>query len=188
MMSQIRPHPPGDDGPHGPDPRRARPHAASASFRDKDEIQNALEQLIRSGVPRDLIDVVVSPEAARRFYPDTARGPGNDALRFAGAGGLIGLVVGSVVSLALIMVPGFFDSGVIPYVQLIGPNFITVCGALIGALIGLFRSRRPNPRHARALEEPDSIIMVVTLRSRDEAEQVSRILTASGGAGARVEG
>jgi hypothetical protein len=175
------------DAPHGPDPRRARPHTVSASFHDTDAVQNALEQLIRAGVPRDLIDIVVSPEAARKFYPGSSQGPGNDALRFAGAGGLIGLVIGSVVSLILIMLPGFFDTGIIPYVQLIGPNFATASGALIGGGIGFFRKRRPNPHHARAAEEPGAIIVVVTLRSREEAQRVAQILAGAGGAEPRIQ-
>jgi len=170
-----------DDDSHGPDPRSPRPHVATASFRDTDAVQLALEELIRMGVPRDLIDIVVSPEAAEEYYPKIARDPGSDALRFAGGGGLIGLIVGSIISLVLIMLPGFFDDGIIPYVQLIGPNFVTVLGAMVGALIGLLRHHRPDPRFERAAREPDSIIVVVTLRSEGEAERVTRILGEVGG-------
>lgn len=167
--------------PHGPDPRRPQPHTVSASFHDTAGVQNALEELVRAGVPRDLIDIVVAPPAARKFYPKSSHRPGNDALRFAGAGGLIGLVIGSIVSLILIMLPGFFDTGIIPYVQLIGPNFATVAGAVIGAAIGLFRRRRPNPHHARAAREPDAIIVVTSLRSREEAQRIANILGSVGG-------
>lgn len=183
------PHPaaaPGGAAPHGPDPRRRLPHVVTASFLDPDRTQEALEALVRVGVPRDLIDVVVSPEAARKYYRDAARDPGNDAFRYAGAGGLIGLVVGSIISLVLIMLPGFFDKGVIPWVQLIGPNFVTVSGALIGGVIGFFKTRPPNPYHARAAAEPDAIIMVVALRSREEAERVARILSRAGGREPRI--
>ncbi len=173
--------------PHGPDPRRPQPHAASALFNQTEQVRNTLERLIRAGVPRDLIDVVVTPETARRFYPDTARAPGNEALRFAGAGGLIGLLAGSVISLILIIVPGFIDTGILPIVQLIGPNFTTVAGAIIGAVIGLFRARRPNPRHARAAEKTDAILVVVTLRSREEAQPIAEILARSGGIDPRIE-
>jgi hypothetical protein len=163
------------------------PHVVTASFRDPDQIQDALERLIRVGVPRDLVDVVVSPGAARRYYPEGAHDPGNDAFRYAGGGGLIGLLVGSIISLVLIMLPGFFDKGIIPYVQLIGPNFVTVSGALIGGLIGFFKRRPPNPHHARAAAEPDSIIMVVSLRSREEAERIALILARAGGREPRIE-
>lgn len=172
--------------PHGLDPRRPQPHAVSASFRETERVQEALEALVRAGIPRDTIDVVVSPSAAERFYPRTARDRGNDALRLAGGGGLIGLIVGSVISLILLMLPGFFDKGIIPYVQLIGPNFTTVVGAMVGAIIGLFRKRRINPRHARAAEEPDAIIMVVSLRSRDDAERVAGLFSRVGGAEPRI--
>lgn len=178
----------GGAAPHGPDPRRRLPHVVTASFQGPDQIQLALEQLIRVGVPRDLIDVVVSPDAARKFYPARAYDLGNDAFRYAGAGGLIGLLVGSIISLVLIMLPGFFDKGIIPYVQLIGPNFVTVTGALVGGLIGSFKRRPPNPHFSRAAAEPDAIIMVVALRSREEAERVAQIMGQSGGRGPIVAG
>lgn len=173
--------------PHGPDPRRPQPHSVSASFQHPDAVQTALEHLVRAGIPRDLIDVVVSPAAAEKFYPGLARERGNDALRFAGAGGLVGLGIGSLISLILIMLPGFYDEGLTPYVQLIGPNFTTVTGAMVGAIIGLFRRRRPNLRHARAAEEPDAIIMVVALRSREDAERTAGILARAGGAEPRIQ-
>lgn len=174
---------PGSGGsapPHGPDPRRRLAHAVTASFRDPDQVQAALEHLIRAGVPRDLVDVVVSPAAARRFYPSTASDLGNDAFRYAGAGGLIGLLVGSIISLVLIMLPGFFDKGIIPFVQLIGPNLVTVVGFMVGGIIGFFKRRPPNPHFARAAAEPEAIIMVVALRSREEAERIVRILSRAG--------
>lgn len=174
------------DYPHGPDPRRTLPHAVTASFQQTDAVQNAIENLVRAGIPRDMIDIVVSPAAARKFYPKLAREQGNDALRLAGLGGLVGLGIGSLVSLILLMLPGFFDEGVIPYVQLIGPNFATVAGAVLGAVIGLFRRRRRNPRHARAAEEPDAIIMVVALRGRTDAERAANILARVGGSEPRI--
>lgn len=173
--------------PHGPDPRRPTPHSVSASFQHPEAVQAALERLVRAGIPRDMIDVVVSPAAAEKFYPGRARERGRDALRLAGAGGLVGLGIGSLISLALIMMPGFYDEGLVPYVQLIGPNFATVAGAMIGAVIGLFRRRRPDPRHARAAEEPDAIIMIVALRSREDAERTAAILARAGGADPRIQ-
>lgn len=173
--------------PHGPDPRRPKPHSASAVFHQTADVKTALEHLVRAGVPRDLIDVVVTPEAADQFYPGGARAPGNEALRFAGAGALLGLVAGAIVSLILIFIPGFMDSGILPIIQLIGPNFATVAGALIGGVIGLFTPRKPNPRHARAAEVPNAVVVVVTLRSREEAEHIAQILSASGGDAPRIE-
>lgn len=191
-MSHAQVHASGDHGsggsapPHGPDPRRRLAHVVTASYRDPDQIQAALEHLIRAGVPRDLVDVVVSPLAARRFYPASAGTLGNDAFRYAGAGGLLGLLVGSIISLVLIMLPGFFDKGIIPFVQLIGPNFVTVVGFMIGGAIGFFKRRPPNPHFARAAAEPEAIIMVVALRSREEAERIVQILARAGGNEPRI--
>lgn len=167
---------------------RLEPHAVSALFDTPERVDDALERLIRAGIPRDLIDIVVAPQAAERFYGGHARSLGRDSTRFAVAGGLIGLLVGSVVSLILIFLPGFLDKGILPIIQLIGPNFATVTGALIGGAIGLFRKRRPERRHHRALESPDAIVMVVTARTEEELRRIGRLMVEGGGHAPRFEG
>ncbi|HEX7117471.1 MAG TPA: hypothetical protein VF212_01705 [Longimicrobiales bacterium] len=154
--------------------------AVSALYDDPREVDHVVGRLVRYGVPRDLIDVVVSPEAAARFYPDRARPPGRDAMRYAGAGGLIGLIAGTLVSLALVVWPGFQPPGMAIIAQLLGPNFGTVLGAVVGALIGLFVHRRAERRHVRAREAPDSIVIVVTARSTEEESALLRLLAETG--------
>ncbi len=167
--------------------RRRPAYAVSALFDDPADVDRALARLTRAGVPRDLVDVVVSPAAARRHYPDRARSLGREAIRFAGIGGLIGLIVGAILSLLIIIPPGFADPGLGAVVQLLGPNFATVTGALIGAVIGLFVHRRAERRYARAAEAPDSIVVVATARTLEEERALARILAASGGREPRLE-
>jgi hypothetical protein len=167
---------------------RQEPYAVSALFDAPERVDDALERLVRAGIPRDLIDIVVAPQAAERYYGGRARALGRDATRFAVAGGLIGLLVGAIVSLILIFLPGFLDKGILPIIQLIGPNFATVTGALIGGVIGLFRKRRPERRHHRALESPEAIVMVVIARTEEELRRIARILVEGGGREPRLEG
>jgi len=166
---------------------RREQYAATALFDTPEAVEAALVSLIRAGVPRDLIDVVVAPPAAQRFYAGLASQPGRAALRYAGIGGMVGLITGAALSFIIIALPGFQPPGVVAFVQLLGPNLTTVLGALLGAGFGLTRGRPAERRHRRAAEAPDSIVLAVTTRSRDEAELVARLLADSSGRAARVE-
>lgn len=174
-----------------PAPQRPRAgferYAVSALFADVAGVDRALAELNRLGVPRDVMEVVVSPRAAERFYPGAARRPRGEALRYAGAGALIGLVVGAVISLVLVALPGFLPANETAVVQLLGPNFGTVAGAVVGALLGLGARRRGEPRFRRAAEAPDAIVLVVALRTEEEARELMRVLERVGGQAPRME-
>ena len=168
-------------------PAPVESHAVSALFDSPEAVDQAVTALIRAGVPRDLIEIVVSPEAAGRFYGGRVRGLGRETMRFAGIGGLAGLILGAAISLVIIALPGFQDPGLEAIVQLIGPNFVTVAGALVGAAIGLFVRRRAELRFARDSEAPYAIVVVVVARSLDEEQALARILVANGGRAPRRE-
>ena len=69
----------------------------------------------------------------------------------------------------------------------VGMNFGTVAGAAIGALIGAFRRQRPKPRHARAAEAANAIVVAVAARSEREAELLGQLLAGQGGRDVRIE-
>ena len=71
--------------------------------------------------------------------------------------------------------------------QLAGPNYGTVAGAAVGALVGATRRQRPNLRHARAAEAADSIVLAVSARSEREAELLGQLLRGQGGRDVRAE-
>jgi hypothetical protein len=162
-------------------------YATSALFEQSEAVEAALVTLVRAGVPRDLIDVVVAPEAAQRFYNGLAKSPGRTTLRYAGRGGLIGLLLGALISFAIIALPGFQSPGTVAIVQLLGPNLMTVLGAVIGGLVGLSGRGSPEQRHRRAGESPGSIVVAVQTRTRGEAEAMARLLVEGGGREPRVE-
>jgi len=170
-------------------PRTVRPEAeaVSALFTDPAAVDRALARLVALGIPRDLIEVVVSPEAAALHYEGRAQARRREAFRYAGIGGLTGLITGAIVSIIMIAWPGFQTPDALAIVQLLGPNFMTVGGAAVGGLIGLFVHRRPRRIHARALEAPVSIVVVVTTRSEEETTAVVKALAESGGSSPRLE-
>jgi hypothetical protein len=171
--------------------RRLRePLTVTALFDDPGAVDRAVDALYAAGTPRDLVEVVVSREAAGRFYADAARAPrrpGRETFRYAGIGGLIGFIAGVAIGLVTVALPGIEAPGGMAPVQVFGPNMATVVGAAIGALIGYFRRQRPDPRHARAAEQSGAIVLAVAARSEDEARVLGEIVTANGGRDARVQ-
>ena len=167
---------------------RAKRVAVTALFDRPEAVQAALEKLVAAGLPRDLIEVAAGPEAVERFYRGRAHRSARDTFRWAGVGAIVGLLVGAAVSLALVALPGFRPPGLMAWVQLVGPNFATVTGALLGAVYGWFRRRRPSPWHARLPEGERRILVAALARGETEIEAVARILAEEGGAEVRAEG
>ena len=170
-------------GAHGPEEG-----IVTALATDPAVVERMLDALYTAGVPRDLVEVVVSRDAARRYYGAArVRRPGREAFRYAGIGGLVGFVGGVVLSLIMVAWPGIDAPGGLAIVQLAGPNFGTITGATVGAIIGWFRRQRPDARHARAAEAANAIVVSVTARGEEELARSERLLRESGGSDVRRE-
>jgi hypothetical protein len=168
------------------------PVDVTALFDEPAAVDRALDALYSAGTPRDLIEVVVSREAAQRFYAGATgrrapRALGRETWRYAGAGALLGFVGGVLLSLVMVAWPGVDAPGGLALVQLAGPNFGTMAGAAIGALIGALRRQRPQPRHARAAEAANAIVVAVAARSDREAELLGQLLAGEGGRDVRFD-
>ncbi len=163
-------------------PAAGRPLAVTALFPDRSATEAVVADLLRTGLPRDQIEVVVTPAVASREFADVRPRPRNRALVGAAAGGFLGLLFGSLLGLALVWLPGMHDVGVLAVAQLLGPNVATVVGAVIGAAIGFFRRPGESPRHDRLDEAPDQVLVTVSARSREEAEFLAGVLEEHGGA------
>jgi hypothetical protein len=159
----------------------------SAIFVDRATAERAIPRLTADGVPRDLVEVVVSAEAARHFYAGVRPANSRETVRYAGIGGLVGLLVSVVVSLAMISLQDFAAPGATAVVQLLGPNMGAVAGAALGALFGLFRRRAPEWRHRRAAEAAGEVVVVVRARDERHVAAVVRLLAAAGGVNPRIE-
>jgi hypothetical protein len=172
--------------------RLLEPVTVTALFDEPEAVDRALDALYTAGTPRDLIEVVVSRQAAERFYASAPRrraprAQGRETWRFAGIGALTGFVGGVFLSLVMVAWPGIEAPGGLSLVQLAGPNIGTIVGASLGALIGAFRRQHPEPRHARAAEAANAIVLAVLARSEREAALLGQLLGGQGGRDVRVE-
>jgi hypothetical protein len=165
----------------------SEPLTVTALFDSAASVDAALDALYDAGMPRDLIDVVVSPEAAAHFSGGFVRGPGRETFRFAGIGGLTGLLLGAAISLVMVAWPGLDAPGGQAIAQLLGPNVGLVAGAALGACAGFLLHRSPDKRHARAASAAGAIVVAVATRSQAEGVLISRLLTERGGRDARFE-
>lgn len=172
--------------------RMREPLSVTALFDTPEGVERALDVLYSAGTPRDLIEVVVSREAADRFFATAPRqwrprARRRETWRYAGMGALIGFLCGVVLSLIMVAWPGIEAPGGLALVQLAGPNFGTIAGAAIGALIGAFRRQRPDPRYARAAEAANAVVLAVSARSESEATLLAQLLAGQGGRDVRIE-
>ena len=154
----------------------AEPLTVTALFDSRGDVEAALDMLYTVGMPRDLVEVVVSRESASHFPAGVARTGGRETFRYAGIGGLVGLLIGALTSLGMVAWPGLDAPGEQAIVQLLGPNFGVVTGAALGAAAGFFRHRRPNPRYARAAEAAGAIVVAVMVRNRDQGAGIIELL------------
>jgi len=173
-------------------PTNAADISVTALFDDALHVERALDALYDAGTPRDLIEVVVSREAAKRYYSDVKgrrapREPGRETWRFAGIGGMLGFIIGVGISLVMVAWPGIEAPGGMAMVQLFGPNMGTIAGAALGAIIGATRQQRPTGRQARAAEAANAIVFAVLARGAREAELLSELLRRQGGRDVRME-
>jgi hypothetical protein len=167
---------------------RAEPAAVTALFDSADAVDAVLSRLANSGVPWDLMEVVVSRSAAERFYPGHSRTPSREIFRYAGVGGLVGLIVGAAISLVMLALLGEVHERSAAIVQLLGPNVMTIAGALVGGVYGFFRHRLPRPYYARVAEAASALLVAVAAPAAEQCVVVQQILVDAGGRELRVEG
>jgi len=154
---------------------RAQPQASytvSGFFAQEDAIESAMWDCLRRGVPRDLIDVAVSEAASQRFY---------GLCSSAGRGALAGLVISALVTLVIVLLPGFNTSRLMAMVQFLGPDIGIILGGAIGALYGWMKPADPAPDLHRALLRDDAALMLVHLQPHGEAEAIREVLRQHGG-------
>ena len=170
--------------------RKRGPLTLTALFANPEAVDATLDALYSAGIPRDLIEVVVSREAAQRFYAGgrrAARPPGREVFRWAGIGALVGFLGGSAISLVMVAWPGLDAPGGMQIVQLFGPNVGITAGSALGAILGFFRRQKPDARHARAAEASGQIVMAVQTRGEREARALATLLEVQGGRDVRLE-
>ena len=168
--------------------RRHRHHLATISgyVTSPEAAEMAVEVLTAAGIPRDLVEVAVSPSSDAKFYGGRARRLGTLALPYAAKGGLAGLLVSVILALEILILPGFELPEKLARVQLYGPNYGAVGGAILGAIIGTFRRQKPKGVYGRACER-DAILIVVHDRPSAEARLVARLIEELGVEDVRID-
>ncbi len=157
-----------------------------AFFATPASVTNVLPSLAQVGVPRDLIDIVVTEPAAEKMYAGKRRAM-RPLWRFASLGGILGLGGGALVAFVLIAWPGFAAAGPFAYALLFTPMITTFVGALIGVIVSFLTKRKPSDWRLR-IPPPDNneILMVVRARGEEQCGLVLQVLRERGGHGAQV--
>jgi hypothetical protein len=150
------------------------------------EVRDVLPSLARLGVPRDLIDVIVTESAARDMYAGKRRAM-RPLWRFASIGGLLGLGGGASVAVVLIAWPGFAAAGPFAYALLFTPMITVTLGAFIGAMVSFFTRRKPSDWRLR-IPPPanDEILVVARARGEGQIDLVLDVLHRQRGRNAQV--
>jgi hypothetical protein len=166
--------------------RRAPTTPVYGFFPTPASVTQALPPLARLGVPRDLIDIVVTEPAAERMYAGKRRAM-RPLWRFASLGGLLGLGGGAFVAFVMIAWPGFAPAGPFAYALLFTPMITVLVGALLGAVISFLTKRKPSDWRLR-IPPPDNneILVVVRARGEEQVNLVLQVLQEQGGRGAQV--
>lgn len=154
--------------------------AVSGFFDNEQAIEQVLHGCLQRGIPRDLIEVAVSPAAAPRFFGGKSGKPRDSWFSWAGRGALAGLLLTAVISLIIVMLPGYETSQTMAVVQLLGPDIGVIAGAALGALFGMLKPVTISPQLQRARDRPDSALMLVHLLSPQEASVVENLFKAHG--------
>lgn len=155
-------------------------YTVSAFFDSEERATRAMMALLNQGIPRSLIDVAVSEAANRRFFHGRGRKYHDSTFSFAGRGALIGLLISAAFTLAITILPGFPEPGVLAIVQLFGPNVGVVTGGAFGALWALLRRAHPSRHYYRALER-EALLLLVQLRPKEEVAHITELLSRLGG-------
>lgn len=149
-------------------------------------VQLVLPPLAALGVPRDLIDVVVTQKAADAMYFGKRRAM-RPLWKFASLGGILGLGGGAFVAFVLIAWPGFAAAGSFSYALLFTPMITVVVGALLGVILSFLTKRRPSDWRLR-IPPPgnDEILVVVRARGEEQVSLALQTLQQNSGRGAQV--
>lgn len=149
-------------------------------------VQSVLPPLAALGVPRDLIDVVVTQKAADAMYAGRRRAM-RPLWKFASIGGMFGLGGGALVAFMLIAWPGFAAAGPFAYALLFTPMIAVAVGALIGVIFSFLTKRRPSDWRLR-IPPPgnDEILVVVRARGEEQVSLALQALQQNSGRGAQV--
>jgi hypothetical protein len=151
----------------------------SGFFSREEDVLQAMIDVLASGIPRDLIEIAVSKEAAALFSKRVrTRRPSYRAAN-AGRGALIGLITFALISAALIVSGAEWKGQLLTWIMLLGPNVGVVLGAVWGFLF-VPPKARGVPTWLQRVREEKGILFVVRTKSEREAQDVAHDLASRG--------
>jgi hypothetical protein len=157
-----------------------------AYFPTTEAVNAVLPSLAHLGIPRDLIDVVVTENGAQKMYAGKRRAM-RPFWRFASIGGLLGLGGGALVAFVLIAWPGFAEPGPFSYALLFTPMITVLLGSAIGGLVSFMTKRKPSDWRLR-IPPPDNneILLVARARGEEQIDLTVQALREHGGTSPQV--
>jgi hypothetical protein len=157
-------------------------------FRDRDDAERAYSSLTDRGYGRDDINVMMSDETRKRWYPSDQKSKselGDKALEGAGVGGAIGGATGAIIGAiaaigTTLALPGLglLIAGPIA-AALAGGGAGALTGGLIGALVGAGIPEEQAKAYDKGIRE-GGIVIGVTPRNDADAEYVANIMRQNG--------
>jgi hypothetical protein len=158
--------------------RTGRSPMVTGLFRDRDDAERAYNSMLDRGYSRDDINVLMSEDARKRYYPDydsTKSELGSKALEGAGAGsaigGTAGAIIGAIAAIGTtVALPGLGLLIAGPIVAgLAGAGAGGLTGGIIGALVGAGIPEERAREYDKGIRE-GGIVMGVRPRNDVDAD------------------
>ena len=151
----------------------------TALFRNREDAENAYQELLDRGFTRDQISILMSEESRTRYY-GTETELGSKALEGTGTGaavgGALGAIIGAIAAIGTsVLIPGLGLIVAGPLAAaLVGMGAGGITGGLIGALIGSGIPEETAQNYETGLRE-GGIVLGFKPRNSDEADEVERV-------------
>ncbi|MDQ3750989.1 MAG: hypothetical protein M3367_18515 [Acidobacteriota bacterium] len=155
----------------------------TALFRNREDAENAYQELLDRGCTRDDISVLMSEESRTRYYGTNATTDtelGSKAAEGAGAGAAVGGTVGAIIAAIAaigtsVLLPGLGLIVAGPLAAaLVGAGAGGITGGLIGALIGSGIPEERAREYETGLRE-GGIVLGFRPRTAAEANEVENV-------------
>ena len=150
----------------------------TGSFADRESAEGAYNSLTTRGYSKDDVNLMMSDDARKKYFPEDDTELGSKALEGSGVGaaigGTTGAVLGAILAAGSIVMPGVGILVAGPLAAaLAGLGAGGLTGGLIGALIG---AGIPEERAREYNEDVRNgrIVMGVTPRNDEDAEYIER--------------
>lgn len=153
----------------------------TALFRDREDAENAYQELLNRGYTRDDVTIVMSDETRKTF--ETTRGEadrGNKAAEGTGVGaalgGTVGAIIGAIAAIGTsVLIPGLGLVVAGPLAAaLAGAGAGGATGGLIGALVGSGIPEETAREYETGLRE-GGVVLGFRPRSAEEANEVAAV-------------